>query len=212
MSGPDILPLFPLSLVAFPGQVVPLHIFEERYQRMIADCRAGVPPASFGICLSSGSQVHGAGCSAAIEQVVQEYDDGRLDLLVRGQQRFRLLEIFRDRPYLTGAVEFFDDLDEPADPALLAAASEAYGRLLAQLSGPGPTWAFDAGELPDAAPSFFLAPRMGLGLEEKQELLEMRRESERLRALIEHAERLRTALRQRQERIERSRGNGRHRW
>ena len=122
----DVIPLFPLPLVVLPGEIVPLHVFEERYKAMIADCRAGSGPARpFGIALARGKEVHAAGCTVSIVEVMREYEDGRLDIVTVGQTRFRVRELFRDRPYHTAEVEYFGDRDEPVDAALRRRAIDA---------------------------------------------------------------------------------------
>ena len=108
--APDSLPLFPLATVLFPGMVLPLHIFEPRYRKMFA-ARIDDDPI-FGIILTrSGREVgdqpeiHSVGTSATLLQAVR-YDDGRVDLAVRGGRRFRVLEGHWDEGYLTASVEW----------------------------------------------------------------------------------------------------------
>jgi len=185
----DLIPLFPLPLVVLPGEIVPLHIFEERYKAMIADCRrqsesgASLP---FGIALARGQEVHAAGCTVSIVQVVREYGDGRLDIVTVGQRRFRVRQLFRDRPYHTAAVEFFADRDEPVDAALRRRAIDAFDRLGRATAVPGAGTAV-AGER-------LVSFRIGAGSLadplEKQHLLELASENERLGYLLEVLERL----------------------
>ena len=83
-------PLFPLSLVALPGELVPLHIFEERYKTMMSEClEAGT---EFGIVWMADDGLREIGCACTIERVLERMEDGRLNLLARGNRPFRVLE------------------------------------------------------------------------------------------------------------------------
>lgn len=106
------LPLFPLQTVLFPGMPLALHIFEPRYRQMVNECLRDRQP--FGVVLiREGDEVGDAlvepfpiGCTAEIAQM-QPLDEGRMQLLVIGQDRFRILQLHHDQPYLTGTVEYF---------------------------------------------------------------------------------------------------------
>jgi uncharacterized protein len=113
----ELLPLFPLSTVLFPGMRLPLHIFEERYRVLAADLLASPEPRRFGvIALRHGREVgatgaaalHEVGCVAAVRQVVP-HTDGRFDLATVGTGRFRLIGLDRSRPYLMGEIEPLPD-------------------------------------------------------------------------------------------------------
>ncbi len=105
------LPLFPLNTVLFPGQLLPLHIFEDRYRQMIGEClQTGTP---FGVVLiRSGKEVgaaaepHDVGTTAHIIQV-DRLDDGRMNIICVGNARFRLQHTYHDKPYLRGAIELW---------------------------------------------------------------------------------------------------------
>ena len=109
-------PLFPLGIVALPTEVVPLHIFEERYRTMIAR----VPGGRVASSASSGRPTTACARSAArceIAEVLEQHDDGRMNILTRGTRPFRLVEAQDDLPYPAGTVEFLDDKDEQPDDA-----------------------------------------------------------------------------------------------
>ena len=119
------LPLFPLNTVLFPGMTLPLHIFEPRYREMVNLCLASRQP--FGVALiQTGPEVggpatpHPIGTYGAISRV-ERLPDGRLNIEVVGQERFRLLELHHDQAYLTGTVERFP-LQEGDPPATAACA------------------------------------------------------------------------------------------
>src|SRR3954462_13493241 len=129
----DRFPLFPLGIVLLPNEVVPLHIFEERYKTMIAECRAS--DGEFGIVWLSDDGLSSVGCTARVTQVLAEFDDGRSNILVTGGQAFRLLRRIDDMAYPAGEIELLDDdggggeADVP-DEALAAEASERYADLV----------------------------------------------------------------------------------
>lgn len=198
MSATVLMPLFPLDVVVFPGQVLSLHIFEERYKTMIADCRAGDLP--FGICLASEGEVRTVGCALVIQEILHEYPDGRLDLSAAGWRRFRVGDTHQARPYLTGMVTYLEDEDGLVDHRLASAAEERFLQLLALLGA-------ETG-LPQAWSSFHLAQRLDFSLEERQALLETTSENARLRFLIKRLDLVLPALEQRRELRRRSQDNG----
>ena len=131
------IPLFPLPIVVFPDQIVPLHIFEPRYKQMLADVRAADERGEtlpIGMILGEDREVQGeVGCAMLLAKVLDEFDDGRLNILVRGGRRFRIARIDEHKPYLEAWVEYVDDAEEPADPVLLAKAVAALENLVGQL-------------------------------------------------------------------------------
>src|SRR5947209_7686882 len=121
----ELLALFPLHTVLFPGMPLPLHIFEERYKLMIGRCIEAERP--FGVVLiQSGPEVggpavpHMVGTTAHIA-AVKRADDGRMNLIAIGQERFRILEVVRQEPYLIARVEALADDEPEAEATLLAA-------------------------------------------------------------------------------------------
>lgn len=185
------LPLFPLGTVLFPGLLLPLHVFEGRYRRLVSDLVAAPEDEQhFGVVtIRAGSEVGGAGGIGAVEvpvlhrvgcvarlRRVEPYEDGRFDILSTGAERFRLDEVDTSLPYLRGEVEI---LDEPAGrpaPSLateVAAAFEAYRAALG---------ASAVEEVPGepAALSYLVAATMVLDLADKQRLLEADDTTERL--------------------------------
>ena len=107
------LPLFPLQVVLFPGQHLPLHIFEERYKLMIGECVEGDTP--FGIVLVGKGGIHKVGCAARITEVLEKFPDGRMNVLALGEQRFEVFRIYDNRPYFEGEVSDYHD-EEGDDP------------------------------------------------------------------------------------------------
>src|SRR5579875_3202818 len=118
-------PLFPLGIVALPTELVPLHIFEERYKTMIGECLQA--QREFGIVWLSDDGLREVGCACRIERVLERLDDGRLNILAIGTRPIRILERQGHLPYPAGVVEYLDDPDEGTDPQLLADARRSYG-------------------------------------------------------------------------------------
>jgi Lon protease-like protein len=128
---PDVIerfPLFPLGLVLLPQELVPLHIFEERYKLMIGECLEN--DGEFGILWLSDDGLRDIGCSARIVRLVDTSEDGRMDILVEGTEPFRLLRRIDDMPYPAGDVERLEDFDPEADPSLAEQARARYAELV----------------------------------------------------------------------------------
>ena len=171
------MPLFPLQAVLLPGAELPLHIFEERYKEMIREVIE--QRMEFGVVLATEKGLLNTGCTATVDKVLREYPDGRMDILTTGRRRFEILRLNEDRPFLRGAIEFFDDDDsEPSAADSRQQAIDAYNELQ-KLTSHGP---LEASEASDPRLSFRLA-RPVTDLSARQALLAMRSESERIRQL-----------------------------
>jgi Lon protease-like protein len=175
-------PLFPLGIVALPSESVPLHVFEDRYRRMIERClqaEPGSPEREFGIVWLSDEELKDVGCACEVESVIERMDDGRLNILARGTQPFRLLERQDDLPYPAGVVEFLDDQHEDElDAVAGASARELYRELVEQA-----TDRVLAEEELSMMDAYEMAATVEFGNDAKHELLELRSESARLRLL-----------------------------
>jgi Lon protease-like protein len=167
-------PLFPLGLVALPSEMVPLHIFEERYKTMMNECLSG--EREFGIVWLSDDGLREIGCACRIERVLERTDDGRMNLLTRGTRPFRVLERQGHLAYPAGVVEFLFDRDEPVRSEIQAEAHEAYGELVRRATDRDP----EAAELAEMT-AYEMAATVDFGLEAKQGLLDLRAENARLR-------------------------------
>src|SRR3954468_11289354 len=121
-------PLFPLGLVLIPGELVPLHIFEERYKLMIGECLE--QESEFGIIWLSDDGLKDVGCSARITRVLERFEDGRLNILVEGTHPFRLTRRIEDLPYPAGEVEPLTDDDDETDEEALEGARTRYADLV----------------------------------------------------------------------------------
>jgi Lon protease-like protein len=187
MSGEVLqgFPLFPLGIVALPSESVPLHVFEDRYKRMIERCLSADPGSverEFGIVWLSDEELKEVGCACEIERVLERMDDGRLNILARGTRPFRLLERQDDLPYPAGIVEFLADEDAgeqaEADEVAGKSARELYGELVEQATDRS----LSAEEV-GAMDAYEMAGTVEFGADAKQELLELRSENARLRLL-----------------------------
>ena len=185
---PFRLPIFPLSVVLFPGTSLPLHIFEARYKRMLADClqsdrRFGLTPSDPGSELPVPGTV---GCVAEV-RVNQELPDGRSNIVVLGGSRFVVSRLLQEpHPYLTATVEpFEDEPDTPVEEEETAQLRELFGRYFAVLRELNDLVAEEP-PLPGPAShlSFQVASMIECGLGVKQRLLADRSAPRRIKALI----------------------------
>ena len=199
---PDV-PLFPLSLVMLPGELVPLHIFEPRYRDMIAFCVEHEAP--FCLVLADDDGMREVGCLTRTIEVLERLPDGRVNLVATGGQVARIERIDDGRhTYLSAAVTVLDD-DPTArsTPPAMDAAIELYRSLLRDADAPA-----DDGVAAGDQLSYELASRVEFPLEVKQSLLEGRAESDRLDRVVAALEEGRRVLRQSAERSRRAQTNG----
>jgi Lon protease-like protein len=178
---PDVIerfPLFPLGLVLLPQELVPLHIFEERYKLMIGECLEH--DREFGILWLSDDGLRDIGCSARIVRLVDTTEDGRMDILVEGAQPFRLLRRIDDLPYPAGDIELLEDFDPEADPALAERARTRYAELVEKATEETPELDSISG-----LDAYGMAATVEHPPEAKQALLELRAENDRLRMVEE---------------------------
>ena len=177
------LPLFPLGSVLYPGLVLPLHIFEERYRQLVADLVDGPEPREFGVIairhgretgVDGVSALYDTGCTAVVRQV-EAYEDGRFDLITVGARRFMLVALGDQAPYFSGDVDFLpDDPDEAGEAALVVPvvrqSFRSYLDLLAERGGAQIT----VPDIPDEPVllSYLIAAAVVVDVPEKQQLLE----------------------------------------
>jgi Lon protease-like protein len=166
-------PLFPLQLVLLPTELVPLHIFEERFKTMTEECLAH--DSEFGIVWLADDGLQEVGCACRIERVIERFEDGRMNLLVRGTRPLRIIERQRDLAYPAGVVEFLSDDPPPPPQELTDAAQAVYAELVHKATDRTPT--------PDELTrmgAYAMAATVDFGLEAKQGLLNLRSEEARL--------------------------------
>jgi Lon protease-like protein len=194
-------PLFPLGLVLLPQELVPLHIFEERYKLMINECLAN--ETDFGIVWLSDDGLRDVGCTAHIERVVETFEDGRMNILVVGAEPFRLLRRIDDMAFPAGDIEMLEDFDPASDPELAEQARARYAELVETATEEKP----DLDEVAQLD-AYGMAATVEHPPEAKQALLELRAENDRLRMVEEM---FRTAIKRvayAEEAAERAQTNG----
>jgi Lon protease-like protein len=169
-------PLFPLAIVALPTELIPLHIFEERYKTMIAHCLEF--ESEFGIVWMADDGLRPVGCACRIEEILERMEDGRLNLLARGTRPFRLERRQDEFAFPAGTVEFLEDSIEVTDEVVAADARGAYTTLVVEATDRTPNPDEIAG-----MSSYQMAATVEFGLDAKQGLLDLRSETARLRLL-----------------------------
>jgi Lon protease-like protein len=171
------LGLFPLKVVLLPTEQLPLHVFEPRYKELIDECIE--TEGEFGLVLSDDDGLRAVGTRAHVTDVLERFDDGRLNVVVEGGERFRLVELTSGRSFRTGETEPIEDDDVVAAPGDAERALALFRRVaeLAEAETTEPE--------PSRRLSYEIAARIELPLELKQELLESTNEPQRLHRLTQ---------------------------
>ena len=195
------LGLFPLGIVLLPGEQIPLHIFEDRYQDLIGECLR--EDREFGLVFADDDGLREVGTRAAVTEVLEEFEDGRLNIVAEGRDRFRLLELTHGRSFQTGIVEEVADDPDAADPDDTERALGLFQQLVeltgAQVEEPR----LDVPQL-----SFELAGRFEFAPELKQRLLQLTSERTRMKLLAELLSGAAAAVVREREIADRAQGNG----
>ena len=168
----DSFPIFPLPLVLLPTELAPLHIFEERYKRMINLCIE--EGAEFGIVWLGDSGLADVGCTARITELIDRMEDGRMNIVVRGGKPFRLLRRVEELPYPAGDIEMLED-EQDADDSHAEAARSTYAEVVEKATDERPSDEDLAG-----MDAYRMAATIELEPALKQRLLDSRSEDERL--------------------------------
>ena len=200
MALPTELPLFPLDMVLLPYRRVPLHIFEERYKQMIGECLDG--DTEFGIVCGADDDFEDIGCAARVVGVLNRFSDGRMNILIEGTRRFRVMQQYEIHSYLSAFVEDVEDDDEDVDLALENRAKSLYAEALKLSTG----WL--SPQMPEMDPgefSYLLAANLTFSLREQQALLENTSPNQRLATASNALEKSLVTMR---EVKRRTRGNG----
>lgn len=187
MDNTTEIPLFPLGVVLFPNMLQQLFIFEERYKEMINKCL--LEDSEFGLLFfnEKEGQLCNVGCTAKVTQVLKQYKNGELDILIEGSRRFHVLDLIQRNAYYEASIEFFDDDEEEEVPdALLSKVLKAYQEVIRlQTKGVGAI----KGIFDPVHFSFVIASTIDLELPDKQTLLELTSTTERMRKLETSMER-----------------------
>src|SRR5439155_13599178 len=201
LAAMEEIGLFPLGIVLLPTERVPLHIFEPRYRELIGECLE--EDGEFGLLYADEDGVREVGTRAGVTDVLERFDDGRLNVVVEGRDRFQVAELTRSRSFLTAVVEPVDDEPGSVEAETAARAAGSF-RALAALAEA------EAEEVDESSPqlSFELAAQVELAPDAKQRLLELRSEEQRLELLAEMLDAVRATLIATRELGERSKRNG----
>jgi Lon protease-like protein len=197
----DEIGLFPLGMVLLPGERVPLHIFEPRYRELIGECLD--EEREFGLVLSDEEGMRDVGTAAAVVEVLERFDDGRLNVVVEGRDRFRVVTETEGRAFRTAQVSWLDDADEEPTAGEVERCLDAYRKVAEEAET-------EADEPDPHTPlSYWLAARVDFGADVKQEILELGSERDRVVKLSELLDRAREAIRWSRMARERAQTNGR---
>jgi Lon protease-like protein len=194
--------LFPLNLVLLPGEQAPLHVFEPRYRELIGECLED--DEEFGLVLADEDGVREVGTRAGVIEVLEQFDDGRLNVVIEGRERFRVLELTEGRPFATAEVaDIEDDGEEPSEEEV-EQCLVAYDRVVKAAEADLEDLDLDADSI-----AFQIAARVDFGTEVKQGLLELQSERERVLRLAPMLDQAADAVKRDREIRERASGNGR---
>jgi Lon protease-like protein len=176
--------LFPLGLVLYPKSSYPLYIYEERYKALINECWN--EQKLLGITLLSPSKMSEVGCLTYVSDIMKVQDSGEMEILVTGKNRFRIKQILDgNKPYLEAIIEKFEDTDSSINPNLLGNVLDIYNEIARKVKK-FKIQEIDFDSISTNQPSFSFALKSGLSLEERQKLLEMQSENQRLEMLYSH--------------------------
>jgi len=205
MSDVNPLPLFPLPLVLFPGESLPLHIFEPRYIEMVNECiRDGHP---FGIVSMMNNRVSKVGCTYKINEVTTTYNDGRLDIKGTGVDRFLVHNFTTNRAFLQGSVMYFHDMVQEEHSDTIERIFDDLKPMFSEIIGLArEEIASHPVEIP--VNSFQFAHYIGFEMSQKQNLLEIKSEYERLVFIKHHLDIVLPKLRAFEDTKTRIRNNG----
>jgi Lon protease-like protein len=171
--------LFPLDVVLFPGTPLPLHIYEQRYREMIGECLLN--RTEFGVVRAQREGLAVVGCMASVTRVLRRYEDGRMDILCEGRERFEIEQLDNTRDFLQAEVDLFGDDDVESSRQSRQECLALHFEVL-ELAG--------AENLPahvnlDEPISFQLAWALPADLGFKQQLLGIRSDAERTERLVD---------------------------
>ncbi len=201
--NPARIPLFPLDIVLFPGQAVPLHIFEPRYRQMTRHCVDTQSP--FGIVFMHERTLAQTGCSAMIVKILKEYEDGRSDILTAGQSAFRLIRTHDEKAYMEADVEYLEEDFTEVDSAVSERLEQLCNQCHQILYGEdAPRFETEGG----ISLAYHVASELPVDVAIRQGLLEIRSEAKRQEKLVEHLDEWYPQLQKREHVRGKAAGNG----
>lgn len=184
--------LFPLNIVLFPESIYPLHIFEDRYKKLLSECSE--KDKEFGVVYANGNNILSIGCTAKVHKLIKKYDDGKMDLNVIGRSKYLINDIEEHEDgLLVGDVKILDDMDEKLDETLLNECLELYNFITNKI----PVFRVQRTTketLEGKLASYYFAQKSGLIAKQKQALLEMNSENLRLDYIRKHLESIKPSV------------------
>jgi ATP-dependent Lon protease len=178
------IPLFPLGVVLFPSSRIPLHIFEDRYKKLIEESLKS--NSIFGINYVEEDRLHSVGCAAHVVEVTERHEDGEIDIVTEGERRYEVVELEQNGPdqLSYAVVRWLDDVNEERDQELTDETIELFNEL-ARVAYKGSIDPLDetVWSDPSKLPSFKIAQKSGLEAPQRQALLSITSENERLTML-----------------------------
>ncbi|HSP87015.1 MAG TPA: LON peptidase substrate-binding domain-containing protein [Ignavibacteriaceae bacterium] len=188
------IPIFPLNIVVFPYSKIPLHIFEERYKKMIDKCLK--EKTGFGIISIIKQKLSDIGSYVEITDVLHKYENGESDIVVKGKQRFKLIKSTQHPDgYLIGEVEDYFDISAEFDERILEELRNNFVSILSKIKFKLED-AYWKGYQNHKLKSFKIAEKSGLTLEQQQEFLGIQKENDRIEFLLKHLENLENKLKE----------------
>ena len=202
------IPLFPLNVVLLPGADLPLHIFEPRYRQMVSRCLDD--KTEFGMLLSLPKGIVRVGCTAEITEVINRYEDGRMDILAVGRAPFRILELLHtealsEESLLEGQVDYLDDRERAVEPRVRRELVQLYEVCHTIVYGDYPRKI--QGDVPEDF-SYMVAGTLPMDLMWKQQVLELRSEADREERLVTYLREWAPHLQKAEALRQRADGNG----
>lgn len=177
----NFIPIFPLSVVVYPGEKLNLHIFEPRYKQLVKECIEAKKP--FGIPTVMGSTVKDFGCTVSVTEVKKEYPNGEMDICTKGENIFHVLEIIKELPekLYSGAIVSYPEISQKPRPILTKKVLGLLREMHKQLQV-----SKDFGKPDNELVSFDMAHHAGMSIEEEFELLQLTEEHHRLEFIRRH--------------------------
>ena len=165
--------LFPINISILPDELVPLHIFEDRYKKMVSNCLEN--NQEFGIIYKENNEIKNIGCSVFIKKVYQKYDDGKYDILVQGKKRFQIKSLSKKDDVLIGEIKFFNEFYNKVNSTKFNKVLDKYLKLLLTFN-----IKHDIESEMDKKISFDFTKNILIPNDIKQEFLELENESDRI--------------------------------
>lgn len=187
-----VIPIFPLSLIVFPQSSYPLHIFEDKYKKLINTCLAN--KTGFGIVAEIENEISEVGVYVDISKVLKKFSNGEMDIEVSGKYRFKRLDMrIHPNGYYIAEIEEFSDITKRFDMNLLEELRITFNGLLDKINYDLEDAFWNKFDLTPQK-SFKVAEKSGLTVQQQVEIISLKEENKRLKFLLNHFTQLEKAL------------------